>query len=99
MVIAANVSDREHALILRQMDKQKDDTLAMVSHDLKAPLSGIASLLESSNFFEKIEEHRAVLPLLKSAVSGLRQQIKDIQDYSLIKNGKFTLHVTRFDLL
>lgn len=89
--ILLSVRDTTHqdaALRLQELDKKKNQTLAMVSHEYRSPLNGIVSALELLS--EKIDpfyEQKFVKPALLSA-KRLLSLVNDILDFHQLENQK-----------
>ncbi len=73
MVMINEVTHREQVKMLRELDRCKDETMAIVTHDLKTPLNGIIAILSShSNSNASAESLKRSLPLLLSATESLK---------------------------
>ncbi len=91
----------ENTLILKneelsKINKELDQFVYSVSHDLRAPLlsvKGIVSLMEDS---EIDEENKQYLTLIEASVNRLDQTILEILEYS--RNSRLDLDIKRFDL-
>lgn len=82
---------KESATNLARINKQLDEFVYIVSHDLKAPLRGIASL---SSFLEDElgtginDESKELLGLIKSRTTRMQSLIDGILKYSRLSNSK-----------
>ena len=94
--------DRERAARdeLAEVDRRKDEFLAMLGHELRDPLSAIVMAIE-------VLEQRACHDLVTFEMHGvLRRQsqhmtklIDDLLDKSRINSGKITLQIDRLDFI
>jgi signal transduction histidine kinase len=73
--------------------KTREDVLAIVSHDLKNPLTTIALALHLLRQFEQIdtEEVRKVADKVQRAVDRMLLLIADLLDFSKIDSGTFSI--------
>lgn len=88
LVSVKDTTNQDIALRLRELDKKKNQTLAMVSHEYRSPLNGIVSMLEI--LAEKIDEtyyEKYVRPALLSA-KRLLHLVNDILDFHQLENQK-----------
>ncbi|BCN31963.1 hybrid sensor histidine kinase/response regulator [Anaeromicropila herbilytica] len=86
---------------LTQLDKLKDDFLAKTSHELKTPLNGIINISESlldGSGGTLNEEQYEDLSLITNIGKRLSNLVYDILDYSKLKNGALSLHLTIIDI-
>jgi len=85
----------------RALEKQKDEFLAIASHELKTPMTSIKGysqlLLET---FEQSENQEAVMLIekLEGQVERLTNLIKDLLDVTSIKEGQLKLRKVKFDI-
>nr|WP_279233141.1 histidine kinase dimerization/phospho-acceptor domain-containing protein [Marinisporobacter balticus] len=86
---------------LLEMDKIKDEFLTNTSHELRTPLNSIItitkSLLEQRETELNVNEKES-LSLVVSSGERLKNLINDILDYSRLREGKFILIKSHFDL-
>jgi len=76
---------------LQEKDKQKDDFLAIVTHDLKTPLNSIIALTEMCCLSEDINELKKTIDIVRKNSYLLLSITNDVLDYSQIKNGTLKL--------
>jgi len=88
----------EEVVHLRELDKGKDEMLASITHDLRSPLSSMLKCIEFAKESNDLKENRQNLALALSSGMMLMNLISDILDYSLMKNGKFKLNLSYFQL-
>ncbi|MDP4144721.1 MAG: ATP-binding protein [Bacillota bacterium] len=88
-------SAEENSEKLRSLNKLKDDFLAITSHELKTPLSGIIGLSEGlvNNFSttKLNEEERYNLFLINSSAKRLSNLVNDMMVFSRLKNDEINL--------
>jgi PAS domain S-box-containing protein len=86
----------------RQLQKQKDEFISTVSHELKTPVTSIkayAQLLHRSVKEERnTEEQKSFLERMNVQIAHLESLIKDLLDISRIEAGKFSLKEEEFDI-
>jgi signal transduction histidine kinase len=86
----------------RQLQKQKDEFISTVSHELKTPVTSIkayAQLLHRSIKEERnTEEQKSFLERMNVQIAHLESLIKDLLDISRIEAGKFSLKEEEFDM-
>jgi signal transduction histidine kinase len=95
-----NVAERKAAeAALREADRQKDEFLAMLSHELRNPLAVVRSATE---LLETVATSDVVMPrvhkVLQRQTSHMARLLDDLLDLARITSGKLTLEPTRFDL-
>ncbi|HHV65536.1 MAG TPA: response regulator [Peptococcaceae bacterium] len=86
---------------LVSMDKLKDEFLANVSHELLTPLNGIIGIaegLEESAAGKLSDKHKYDLNLIISCARRLTGLVKDILDFSKLKNKDITLDKKPVDI-
>ncbi|MCC7418879.1 MAG: response regulator [Planctomycetaceae bacterium] len=79
---------------LRQADRQKDEFLAMLAHELRNPLAPIRSGLS----LLQLEKPDETLELMQHQVDHLVRLVDDLLDVSRIVQGKIALRVETVDL-
>jgi PAS domain S-box-containing protein len=85
---------------LRQVDKLKDEFLAMLAHELRNPLAPIRNALElirleAPNQPSHLREHWGIID---RQVAHLVRLVEDLLDVSRISQGKIILQKERIDL-
>jgi len=93
IVIIRDTTQRDLLVTLEDNNKYKDQLLASVSHELRAPLNGNISLLEAAIHSKEIPDHlkeQRIIPALRSS-KYLLHLINDILDMSQIKAQKLRL--------
>ncbi len=87
------LSRAESALAMR------DEVLAIVAHDLRAPLNAVQS---SAAFLMDVElaepERRRLLDVIRRAASSMNGLIQDLLDVSRMESGAFTVELQRLDV-
>jgi signal transduction histidine kinase len=85
---------------LEKLNKEKDDVLAIISHDMRNPLGGIIGI---SNFLqlEEIEdraEMQEMLRLIESSAERLLALVNDLLDVAVIEANTIRLEFVDVDL-
>ena len=90
---------KEMELSLREADRRKDEFLAMLSHELRNPLSPIANALAILRLQPSlpVAAHQA-LSIAERQVGQMKRLIDDLLDISRITRGKIVLHREPLDL-
>ena len=87
------LSRAEAALAMR------DEVLAIVAHDLRAPLNAVQT---SAAFLMDVElagpDRRRLLDVIRRAASSMNRLIEDLLDVSRMESGVFTIEPQHFDL-
>ncbi|HUQ84795.1 MAG TPA: ATP-binding protein [Candidatus Limnocylindrales bacterium] len=86
---------------LMQVGKQKDEFIAIASHELKTPVTSIklySQLLHRKFQIAKDEKSALAVAKMDSQVNKLTDLINDLLDISKIEEGKLQLNLAEFDL-
>jgi signal transduction histidine kinase len=90
--LADALARAESALAMR------DEVLAIVAHDLRAPLNAVQT---SASFLMDVElpqsERRRLLGVIGRAASGMNRLIEDLVDVSRMESGGFTVDLQQVD--
>lgn len=81
---------------LRELDRMKDEFVAIVSHELRTPLTAIRGslqLLLADNAVAS-DEHRELLSVASSSCERLVRIVNDMLDLSKIEAGRLELRLT-----
>jgi signal transduction histidine kinase len=91
---------KEMELSLREADRRKDEFLAMLSHELRNPLSPIANALAILRLQQAlpVAAHQA-LSIAERQVGQMKRLIDDLLDISRITRGKIVLDQSPLDLV
>lgn len=84
----------QHALRqLQQADRQKDDFLATLAHELRNPLAPILNALQTLKL-ERADElqQRRALEIMERQVRQMARLIEDLLDISRVRRGKLRIH-------
>lgn len=76
----------------------RDEVLAIVAHDLRAPLNAVqtsAAFLMDAELGER--ERRRLLDVIRRAASSMNHLIEDLLDVSRMESGAFTVELQRLD--
>jgi signal transduction histidine kinase len=88
-----------HRAAAEKANKLKDQFLAMISHELRAPLNAIMGWTELLAKFDLDEERmrRAVATIQRNA-EAQKRLVDDLIDISTMLTGKFRLHLDEVDV-
>jgi signal transduction histidine kinase len=77
----------------------RDEVLAIVAHDLRAPLNAVQT---SAAFLMDVElaepDRRRLLDVIRRAASSMNRLIEDLLDVSRMESGVFTVELERLDV-
>jgi signal transduction histidine kinase len=77
----------------------RDEVLAIVAHDLRAPLNAVQT---SAAFLMDVElaepDRRRLLDVIRRAASTMNRLIEDLLDVSRMESGAFTVELQRLDV-
>lgn len=92
------VKERTHELLeanrdLIQLNEEKNNFLAITTHDLKAPLAGITSLLNVMKLDADTlsVKHRSYIQLMEETCENMQRLISDLLDLSRIEQGTINI--------
>ena len=96
---AARVAAEETNRRLREADERKDEFLAMLSHELRNPMSAIRNAVELMKVGQLAPEKTAFArDVIDRQSSLLAHLVDDLLDISRITRGKIELRKQKFDL-
>ncbi|MGM0985866.1 MAG: ATP-binding protein [Pseudomonadota bacterium] len=86
---------------LRELDRLKDEFVAMVSHELRTPLTSIRAFAEilRDNHDLPDEKRRHFLDVVVRESQRLSRLIEEILDLARLESGRLTLEPRRLDLV
>ncbi|UXX81234.1 tetratricopeptide repeat-containing sensor histidine kinase [Reichenbachiella carrageenanivorans] len=84
----------EQKVQLTGLNKEKDDLIAMVAHDLRSPLNNIKGLLSLIKDYDG-EEQEKMIQLANQSTDVLRTRINQILDVEAINVGRINLKLTK----
>ena len=85
---------------LRELDRLKDEFVALVSHELRTPLTSITGYLELVLDDPDLEdEHRRFLDVVDRNADRLLRLVSDLLLVAQIESGKLTLELEEVDLV
>jgi signal transduction histidine kinase len=102
---AQRALESEHARLGEALSRaegalaMRDEVLAIVAHDLRAPLNAIqtsAAVLIDVELAEA--DRRRLLEVIRRASHGMNRLIQDLLDVSRMESGAFTIDLERVDL-
>lgn len=86
---------------LRETDRQKDELLSIVSHQLATPISSMRYLLEmwqDGDFGSLSKEQQAEITKLQHSVTNASDLVRMILDVSRIQLGRMDVHCAPFNI-
>jgi PAS domain S-box-containing protein len=93
------VAQARVAEALREVDRRKDEFLAMLSHELRNPLAPIAMAIEIMRLREPADDSIVwARDVIARQTAQLTRLVDDLLDVSRITLGKITLNRSRLDL-
>lgn len=86
---------------LRELDKLKDEFVAMVSHELRTPLTSIRAFAEILKDTPEIPEAKQqhFLDVIVRESERLSRLIEEILDLARLESGRMTLNIQTLDLV
>jgi PAS domain S-box-containing protein len=95
----AEAALREHAVAMADLAKQKDEFLAMLSHELRNPLAPIRSAVEILGRAGASDETTAqARRVIERQVAHLARLVDDLLDVARIRTGRVDLKIEPLDL-
>jgi signal transduction histidine kinase len=83
---------------LRQMDRRKDEFLAMLAHELRNPLAAISNAIHALDLDVPAEQSARLRGIVAHQVQHLGHVVDDLLDVSRVLRGKIVLRRQRVDL-
>ncbi|UTA81680.1 histidine kinase [Halomonas sp. XH26] len=85
---------------LRELDRLKDEFVAMVSHELRTPLTSIRAFAEILRDSDQLpdEKRQHFLGVIVHESQRLSRLIEEILDLARLESGRLTLHPVTLDL-
>jgi signal transduction histidine kinase len=84
---------------LSTAEAMKNEFISSVSHELRTPLTAIKGWAETINAENDEETTRKGIRVIVSETERLSQMVEELLDFSRIQNGKFTLQISKIDIL
>lgn len=84
---------------LSTAEAMKNEFISSVSHELRTPLTAIKGWAETINSDNDEETTRKGIRVIVSETERLSQMVEELLDFSRIQNGKFTLQISKIDIL
>jgi PAS domain S-box-containing protein len=91
---------REQSLAMADLHRRKDEFLAMLSHELRNPMSSIVNALQLMRLQqgdENLIQHQA-RSILERQVAQLTRLVGDLLEVSRVATGQLRLHLESIDL-
>lgn len=85
---------------LQEAERSKQEVLAMVTHDLRSPLTSLQltlNLLHSGTMDNSSEKAKNMISRADSSVGKLIQLINDLLDIDKIESGRFSLNIQEIE--
>jgi PAS domain S-box-containing protein len=98
--IARDITQRKRSeRLMREADRQKDEFLATLAHELRNPLAPICAAAELLKHAKTLEpELRAATTILERQARHMRHLVDDLLDMSRITGGRIRLQVEPIEL-
>jgi PAS domain S-box-containing protein len=98
--IARDITERRRSeRLLREADRQKDEFLATLAHELRNPLAPICAAAELLKHAKTLEpELRAATTILERQARHMRHLVDDLVDMSRITSGRIRLQPETIEL-
>jgi PAS domain S-box-containing protein len=98
--IARDITHRKrNERLLREADRQKDEFLATLAHELRNPLAPISAAAELLKHAKSLEpELRAATTILERQTRHMRHLVDDLLDMSRITSGRIRLQPAPIEL-
>lgn len=93
------ISINDMADELSTAEAMKNEFISSVSHELRTPLTAIKGWAETINEGNDEETTRKGIRVIVSETERLSQMVEELLDFSRIQNGKFTLQISKIDIL
>ena len=93
------ISINDMADELSTAEAMKNEFISSVSHELRKPLTAIKGWAETINAGNDEETTRKGIRVIVSETERLSQMVEELLDFSRIQNGKFTLQISKIDIL
>jgi len=90
---------REANAQLREMDRQKDDFLSQVSHEVRTPMTAIRSFAEILRYTENLESDQArrFVAIIHDECIRLTRLLDDILDLRVVEQGEIPVSMNTVD--
>jgi PAS domain S-box-containing protein len=99
LVMAVDITERKQAEeALRKADRQKDEFLATLAHELRTPLAPIGNGLKIIRLARNSPQADYALDMLERQLAHLIRLIDDLLDLGRISRGKIELRKARAEL-
>jgi signal transduction histidine kinase len=91
-------AEREARLLAEAANHRRDDFLAVISHELRQPLSAALPALEVQRHAPDEEHRRRAVQIIEQQLSQLAGLVEDMADVAHINRGTLSLRRERLDL-
>ncbi len=91
---------REQSIAMADLHRRKDEFLAMLSHELRNPMSSIVNALQLMRL-QQVDENliqRQARTILERQVAQLTRLVGDLLEVSRVATGQLRLHLESIDL-
>ena len=85
----------------KRREREKNNFISMIAHDMKSPLVGISGLirrLKKENGYVKNKNMHEYLEVMDKAEQRLESMVSEFLEYSHLESGHFTLELEETDL-
>lgn len=86
----------------KAVEQLKSDFVAMVSHELRAPLTTVSASVETLDMLDPIgeyESYREVISILSQQTSRLRHVIEEVLKFAQVDAGRLQVHLQPISLV
>lgn len=94
-VVAGAVETFELVALCRTRQREREEIVAFVAHDLRAPLQTFAFGIDSLRETEEADNREQVLARMARSTRQMTRLIEDLLDVSRIHDGKLSLRIGR----
>ncbi|TWO72763.1 response regulator [Caenimonas sedimenti] len=99
LYVIRNITERVEAeRALQEADRQKDEFLATLAHELRNPLAPIRNALQLMQLTPSAEVHERARHIMERQLGQMVHLVDDLLDVSRISQGKVQLRLERTDL-
>eukprot|EP00271_Cylindrocystis_brebissonii_P010191 TRINITY_DN26300_c0_g1_i1.p1 TRINITY_DN26300_c0_g1~~TRINITY_DN26300_c0_g1_i1.p1 ORF type:complete len:1584 (+),score=282.14 TRINITY_DN26300_c0_g1_i1:688-5439(+) len=91
-------AEHDARIAVEEADKAKSQFLAMMSHQLRTPMTGVLGMLDLLRLTKLSGEQAGFVRVMQGSAEGLLQVLNEILDFSKIESGHLTLEMADFSI-